>query len=83
MKPLCDLEERHGVSLGPGYCNDHACATFVKYIGKEQHILLEALSGVRFFGLQADGSTDVGNVEDKLFTCQFLGGLGVCSPRKF
>ena len=31
MKALCSLEERHGVDLGPGYRNDHACATFVEY----------------------------------------------------
>ena len=32
MQPLCDLEEKHGVDLGPGYRNDHACATFIEYI---------------------------------------------------
>ena len=39
MKPLCDLEERHGVTLGNGYKNNHACATFVKFIAKEQQYI--------------------------------------------
>ena len=29
MKALCSLEERHGVDLGPGFRNDHACSTFI------------------------------------------------------
>jgi hypothetical protein len=50
MKPLCDLEEHHGVELGPRYKNDDACAMFVNYTAKEQkHDLLETLSKVKFF----------------------------------
>ena len=45
MKPICELEERHGVSLGAGCKNDHACATFVEFIARElQEILSNALS---------------------------------------
>ena len=29
MQPL---EERHGVDLGPGYGNDHACSTLIEFI---------------------------------------------------
>ena len=32
MKPLCELEERHGVDLGQGDKNVQACAPFVDYI---------------------------------------------------
>ncbi len=35
MKPLCKLEERHGVDLGETYRNDQACATFVDYIAQD------------------------------------------------
>ena len=28
MKPICELEESHGVNLGVRYKNNHACATF-------------------------------------------------------
>ena len=36
---------KHRVSLGAGYKNDHACATFVKFIARElQEILSNALS---------------------------------------
>ena len=73
MKPLCELEERHGVDLGAWYKNDDACATFVNYIAKEQQQnLLETLSKVKFFSIQADGSTDTANVEDELYTVQYF-----------
>ena len=36
MKPICELEESHGVNLGVGYKNNHACAAFVSFIAKEQ-----------------------------------------------
>ena len=68
MGPLCQLEERHGVDLGQGYKNELACATFIDYIAQEQRQGLAAsLSRARFFDLQADGSTDAGNIEDKIF----------------
>ena len=68
MKSLCELEERHGVDLGPAYINDHACAAFVEFIALElRDQLLAALSGCKFFSLQADASTYAGNCEDELF----------------
>ena len=36
MKPLCDLQEQHGVDLGIRYNNDVACTSFVGYIAEEQ-----------------------------------------------
>ena len=49
MKPLCELEERHGIDLGARYKNDIACSTFVSYIAAEVwHNLLETLSKVNF-----------------------------------
>ena len=64
---LCELEERHGVDLGQGYKNK-ACASFVGYIvDKQWQILVSALVGVKFFSLQADGTTNAGNIEDELF----------------
>ena len=32
MKPICELEERHGVDLDQGYKNHQACAAFFKFI---------------------------------------------------
>lgn len=59
MKPICELEERHGVNLGLGYKINQACATFIEFIAlDQQHSSVEALSRVNFFSLQADGSTD-------------------------
>ena len=55
MKPLCDLQECHRVDLGARYKNDVACSTVVSYIAaEERHKLLETLSKVKFFSVQAD-----------------------------
>ena len=63
MKPICKLEERHGVNLGEGYKNIQACATFIEYIATERHnILVEVLSRAKFFSIQANGSTDSDNI---------------------
>ena len=73
MQPLCNLEERHGIKLGSGYKNDQACATFVEYIALEQkERLQDALGKCRFFSLQADGTTDAGNIEIELFLVLFF-----------
>ena len=72
MKSVCDLEERHGVSLGTGYKNDHACATFIEFIAKEQQqILTNALSKSNFFSLQAYSSVDAGHIELELFLVSY------------
>ena len=68
IKALCELEERHRADLGQGYKNGCSCTTFVEFIARDQQQqLMTALSRSKFFSLQADGSTDAGNVEDKLF----------------
>ena len=68
MKAVCELEEWHGAELGQGYKNDQACATFIDFLAcEQQEQLMAALSHSKFFSLQADGSTDAGNVEDELF----------------
>ena len=42
--------------------------TFIEFIAREhQQQLMAALSHSKFFSLQADGSTDAGNVENELF----------------
>ena len=46
MKSIFE-EENHGVNLGVGYKNNHACATFVSFIAKEQkNCLLNSLSKI-------------------------------------
>ena len=68
MKPICELQERHGVNLGNGYKTDRACASFIEFIAREQQeILLTKLSGSKFFSFLADASTDAGNIEVELF----------------
>ena len=86
MGPLCELEERHGVDLGQGYKNNQACAEFIDFIALEQQQnLAKSLSKAHFFSLQADSSTDSGNVEDEVFLVVFCdlyspnGKVGVTS----
>ena len=86
MAPLCALEEKNGVDLGSGYKNDKACATFVEYIAQQQsELLTSTLAKAKFFSIQANGSTDVGNVENELFLALYLdpdapdGKVHVCS----
>lgn len=68
MKLLCDLEERHGVDIGGSYRNNHACATFVKFIALDlQQQLKRDISNSKFFSIQLDTSTDCGNTEEELF----------------
>ena len=72
MKPLCELQERHGVDLGQGYKNNQACTTFVEYIALECQVLVKDLSLAKFHSVQADGSTDCGNIEDELFLVAYF-----------
>ena len=73
MKAVCALEERHGADLGEGYKNDRGCSVFVEFIARDQQERLVAeLTQSKFFSLQADGSTDAGNIEDELFLVLYL-----------
>jgi len=63
MEPLCSIEEKHGVKLGEGYRNDQACVEFVHFIAQDlQNQLIKALTTANFFSLQADSSTDAGEL---------------------
>ena len=68
MKPLCDLEERHGVAIGASYRNDHGCASFVDSIATDlKEHLQQRLTKAKFFSLMIDSSTDCANIEEELF----------------
>ena len=78
FSPLYKLEARHGVTIGTGYQNDHACASFVHFTALEQlEILKDQLSKVNFFSIQADASTDASNKECELFMVQYLDSKAV------
>ena len=56
------------VDIGGSYKNDHACATFVKFIALDlQQQLKKDISSANFFSVQVDASTDSGNIEEELF----------------
>ena len=66
------------MTIGTGYQNDHACASFVHFIALEQlEILKDQLSKVNFFSIQADDSTDTANKECELFMVQYLDSTAV------
>ena len=67
LTPICELGERH---VGQGYKNNQASATFIAL--DEQRSLLQPLSRDNFFSLQADGTTDFRNMENKLFFSYLL-----------
>ena len=88
IKPICELNERHGADLGSEYQNDKACATFIEFIAREQQdILLKALEQSEFFSLQADASTGAGNEEVEIFLvlhfCPFSADVKVCVRNQF
>ena len=52
MKPLCQLEERHGVDLGETYKTDMVCS-FVDYIARDlRDNLSKTLQKAHFFSVQ-------------------------------
>ena len=64
MAPISELDEQHGVDLGAGYKNNRGCTAFAEFIGRDLQIaLVSELSKCKFFGVQADTTTDAGNVE--------------------
>ena len=61
MSSLCSLEERHKVNLGTEYKNNQTCTVFLEYIAQDiKEQLASVLGNVKFFSIQADGSTDSG-----------------------
>ena len=73
MNPFCELIEWNGVDLGEGYKNNQACACFMSYIAIEEHQhLIDDVTQAKFFSLQADGSTDCGNMKDEIVLVVFL-----------
>ena len=64
---LCELEERHGVSVGTAYRNENACKEFVHYMAESSRQNLSSkISAATFFSLLMDGSTDSSNHENEL-----------------
>ena len=88
MRPICQLEERHGVNLGHEYQNDKSCATFVEFIATEQQsILQQAVKKAKFFSIQADATTDTSNQEVEMFLVVYFDHTSssgmVCVTNKF
>ena len=63
MRQFCELEEKHGVNLGEGCKDDNACA---------EHIAEDLQKHHKFFGFQADGSTDKATIEQELFKIKYF-----------
>ena len=55
---LCELEARHGVSIGSSYTNEIAGKTFTHYVVQSQRQqVLDRIVQAKFFSLLIDGST--------------------------
>ena len=70
MKAVCAYKKRHGADLGEVYKTIVAVLFFLAR--DHQQRLVAELTYSKFFSLQADGSTDTGNVEDELFLFLYL-----------
>lgn len=67
-----ELEERHGVDLGPTYKNRDSARNFVHYIAESQRRQLQvSLASCHFYSVLMDGSADKGRVENELFVILF------------
>ena len=55
MKPLCNMEQSHGVDIVRSYRNDYGCALFVESIATDlQEKLKGRINNARFFSLLID-----------------------------
>ena len=63
---ICELEARHGVSVGTSYRNENAGKEFIHYIAEmKREGLKQRLGSAKFFSLLIDGSTDKGNIDNE------------------
>ena len=63
---ICELEARHGVSVGTSYRNENAGKEFIHYIAEtKREELKQRLGSAKFFSLLIDGSTDKGNIDNE------------------
>ena len=65
---LCELETCHGVRVGTSYVNENVGKEFIHYIAESRRQeLKKTLANAKFFSLLLNGSTDAGNIDDKVF----------------
>ena len=71
--PLLELENRHGIDIGPAYKTDVSAKSFTHYIAESQRqsFLSYMSNHLHFFSFLMDGTTDAGNLEDELVVVQF------------
>ena len=64
---MCELEERHGVTLGSAYKTETTAREFTHFIAEShRQELVLTLESAKFFSLLLDGSTDAGNLDNEL-----------------
>ena len=64
---ICELEARHGVSVGTSHVNETAGKEFIHYIAKaRREELKQRLFNAKFFSVLLDGSTDKGNIDNEV-----------------
>ena len=76
IRPLCELEQRHGVDLGEKYKSNCKCAEFVEFIaGDIQQQLPSSLQKAKFFSIRCDRSTDA---EEELYLVLYFDASSNC-----
>ena len=69
---LCMTSKSISVDLGFAHKTDVSAQTFTHYIAESQHqSFLENIFTSNFYSFIMEGSTDTGNVEDKLVLVQY------------
>ena len=64
---VCELEARHGVSIGSSYTTETTARSFTHFIAEaKRNQLVSTLQNTKFFSLLLDGSTDAANVDNEL-----------------
>ena len=73
------IESRHEVDIGPAYRSDTSAQQFTHYIAQSQREgFLKYFSSRLFFSFMVDGTTDSGNLEDKLIIVLYCKKDDVC-----
>ena len=61
------MEKMHGVDIGSSYTNERSARTSLHYIAEaKQQMLVDKIANAKFYSLLLDGSTDTGNIDNKV-----------------
>ena len=62
---VCELETRHGVTLGSAYLHENAAKEIIHYLATSYQQKLINVSSAPYVSLLLDSSTDKGNIDNE------------------